>query len=270
MYPKKTTSGRPPPARTTSKGVSSIRYCQEKYCCDGENAEAAYECDECDSLQCAKCESKLHDLPRTTFHDRRQLEPPRPEKLCQLPTCARRNYADVHCDECARRLCFDCSQSVHAQGRKKHHRPARLDSMSLGLADIGLSDSPGATGICTKDGFEDDDFSTTKGTRNYVKPLSLVDSDDNDSLSLTFLTATPQQENCQSGSVTTAAPVNSSGVGDPMEPMYATPIAAPTNMTDCGKATRRHIMEGSANTVNNACPSFLLADQQENLKVWLT
>ena len=259
MYAKKKMSGRQSHTRAINRGVSSIKYCQEKYCCDGENAEAGYECDECGSLQCPKCELKLHELPRTTFHDRRRLEPPAPEKLCQLPTCTPKNYADVRCDECARNMCFDCSQNIHAHGRRKHHKPVRLDLRldSLGLADINLDDPP-AEGICIKDGSADE-FAAHKN-KNYVNSLS-TDSDDNDSLSLTFVTM-PHQQNCPSGSVVMA--VDSLGMG---EPTYAAPVVGPKNMTDCGKAIRRQMEEGSVDTVYKDCSSFLLADQQENLKV---
>ena len=247
-------SARQSHGRATNRSVSSIKYCQERYSCDGEKAEACYECDECGSLQCAQCEVKLHELPRTTFHDRRRLEPPPPEKLCQLPTCSRRNFADVRCDDCAQNFCFDCSQSVHAHGRRKHHKPQRLDSLSLGLAEINLDDPP-ADGICIKDGSADD--VTARNTRNSVNLLS-PDSDDNDSLSLPYLTL-PPQESCPTGTVVTAA--------DSHELACAAPVVAPTNMTDCGKALRRQTEESSVDSVYKDCTSFLLADQQEILKV---
>ncbi|KAI1302391.1 Zinc finger FYVE domain-containing protein 1 [Halotydeus destructor] len=100
----------------------SRRVCQERLACKGNKPEAHYRCDECSTFQCEVCEELLHENQRFIFHDRQPLEHVPIELTCQ-GDCEDRNYVDVECSDCSRRLCNACDQVAHAQGsRKKHTR----------------------------------------------------------------------------------------------------------------------------------------------------
>lgn len=163
-------------ARGARKARSSIVFCSEKYSCVADRAEAEYECDHCRSFQCSACEGRLHEIARHSFHERKRLVRPPPDKLCQQPSCDERNFADVKCESCGLRLCFDCDRKTHLT-KKTHRRIPILDnkkSLALGgLNDLILSQHDTVTPI---------------------KPLSpLSDHDD----SLTFVSL-PQQEHFES------------------------------------------------------------------------
>lgn len=104
---------------------SSKIFCEERYCCEGENEEAVFECDECGTKQCITCDEKLHQVAKFEAHERREVQGPPKEKLCQLK-CTDKNYADVKCSTCGLNFCHDCFDKMHAHGRRKQHEKVRL------------------------------------------------------------------------------------------------------------------------------------------------
>ncbi|XP_078262257.1 zinc finger FYVE domain-containing protein 1 isoform X2 [Rhinoraja longicauda] len=107
--------------------------CQESYACSG--SEAAYECDECGSLQCARCERQLHDQQRLADHERRRLQPghvpycdqcrgpgpsgpPAAAATAAAAPPSTRTRASARCQTCRLNLCTDCQRRSHANRRK--------------------------------------------------------------------------------------------------------------------------------------------------------
>ncbi|KAL8583835.1 hypothetical protein ACOMHN_040304 [Nucella lapillus] len=114
---------RPQPKRRV-KCRTSRQYCQEKLCCPHPVTEAAYFCRDCNSAQCQDCDKDIHSRKVSfEFHDRRTLEPPPENQLCQANilniVCKDRNFADVWCENCRVTFCFDCYSAFH-QNRKQH------------------------------------------------------------------------------------------------------------------------------------------------------
>jgi hypothetical protein len=115
----------PPAARTARKVRSSVVYCNEKYACAKDRAEAVFVCEQCRTNQCENCEQQLHNLSKYAYHDRIRIPVVNPDRLCGQPEsngCNPRNYADVVCEDCDwRRFCFNCETKVH-RGRLSSHR----------------------------------------------------------------------------------------------------------------------------------------------------
>ena len=105
--------------------VSSKSYCEEKFSCDGDFVEAEYECGECGTLQCSACESSMHELSKFVFHDRRRIQLPPQDQLCQL-SCSDRNFADVKCEDCHLQFCSDCFDKIHSNSKRKNHDTVEL------------------------------------------------------------------------------------------------------------------------------------------------
>ncbi|XP_062895121.1 zinc finger FYVE domain-containing protein 1 [Mobula hypostoma] len=101
--------------------ASGLR-CQESYACSG--SEAAFECDECGSLQCARCERQLHAQARFAEHERRRLQPGHVPYCDQCrssasgPAPSARPRACARCQSCQLNLCVDCQRRSHANRRK--------------------------------------------------------------------------------------------------------------------------------------------------------
>nr|XP_020459278.1 zinc finger FYVE domain-containing protein 1 isoform X2 [Monopterus albus] len=108
------------------KGMNTILVCQESYACGGSD-EAAFECDECGSLQCARCELELHRQERMKNHDRVRIAPG------HIPFCdsckgdgscsvnGGRLRAVVRCHGCKINLCLDCQKRTHSGANKRKH-----------------------------------------------------------------------------------------------------------------------------------------------------
>lgn len=115
---------RPQPKRR-QKCKTSRQYCQEKLCCPDLVTEAAYFCKDCNSAQCQYCEKDIH-LRKVSFeyHDRRTIEPPPANLLCQARyfniECKDRNFADVWCETCRITFCFDCFAEYHKKRKQQH------------------------------------------------------------------------------------------------------------------------------------------------------
>ena len=111
---------------SSEKGVNTSLICQENYACGGSE-EAAFECDECKSLQCVRCEFELHNQERLKKHERVQIGPG------HVPYCDsckgggngdydKRHRSVVRCQNCKLNLCQDCQKRTHSGGNKKKHQ----------------------------------------------------------------------------------------------------------------------------------------------------
>lgn len=101
--------------------------CQENFACSG-NEEAAFECDECKTLQCERCEEVLHKQERLQNHERTRIAPG------YVPYCSSckganngsatgaRPRAAVRCLSCKVDLCADCQKRTHSGGNKRKHQ----------------------------------------------------------------------------------------------------------------------------------------------------
>lgn len=105
--------------------MNGVLVCQESYACGGAD-EAAFECDECGSLQCARCELELHRQERMRNHDRIRISPG------HVPYCdsckgdggvpnGGRLRAVVRCQGCKINLCLDCQKRTHSGVSKRKH-----------------------------------------------------------------------------------------------------------------------------------------------------
>lgn len=108
---------------SAEKGLNGVLVCQESYACGGSD-EAAFECDECGSLQCTRCELELHRQDRMRNHDRIRISPG------HVPYCdsckgdgvtGGRLRAVVRCQGCKINLCLDCQKRTHSGVSKKKH-----------------------------------------------------------------------------------------------------------------------------------------------------
>ncbi|KAM7368087.1 hypothetical protein PAMP_014338 [Pampus punctatissimus] len=114
------------PSPAVDKGMNTILVCQESYACGGSD-EAVFECDECGSLQCARCELELHRQERMRNHDRVRIAPG------HVPFCdsckgdsgcsanGGRLRAVVRCQGCKINLCLDCQKRTHSGVNKRKH-----------------------------------------------------------------------------------------------------------------------------------------------------
>ncbi|TWW72199.1 zinc finger FYVE domain-containing protein 1-like [Takifugu flavidus] len=110
----------------SEKGVNTSLICQESYACGGSE-EAAFECDDCRSLQCIRCELELHSQEHLKNHERVQIGPG------HIPYCdnckggnngenGKRHRSVVRCQNCKVNLCQDCQKRTHSGGNKKKHQ----------------------------------------------------------------------------------------------------------------------------------------------------
>uniref|UniRef100_A0A4W5K6K4 Zinc finger FYVE-type containing 1 n=1 Tax=Hucho hucho TaxID=62062 RepID=A0A4W5K6K4_9TELE len=134
---------------SVDKGMNTIPVCQESYACGGSD-EAAFECDECGSLQCVRCEFELHRQERMRNHDRVRIAPG------HVPFCdsckgdssgcgvnGGRLRAVVRCQGCKINLCLDCQKRTHSGVNKRKHPvtsyppPGQVQDSSLEAGDGG-------------------------------------------------------------------------------------------------------------------------------------
>lgn len=131
-----------------NKGMNTILICQESYACGGSD-EAVFECDECGSLQCARCELELHRQERMRNHDRVRVAPghvPFCDSCKGDGSCSGRLRAVVRCQGCKINLCLDCQKRTHGGVNKRKHPlvpypPAKApqeNSVSAGESDMEI------------------------------------------------------------------------------------------------------------------------------------
>uniref|UniRef100_A0A8C8R6C4 Zinc finger FYVE domain-containing protein 1 n=1 Tax=Pelusios castaneus TaxID=367368 RepID=A0A8C8R6C4_9SAUR len=117
-------------ASTAEKGLNTALMCQESYVCSGTD-EAVFECDECGSLQCQRCEEELHKQEKLRNHERTRI---RPGHILYCDFCkgangnimhnnatGSRQRAAVRCLTCKINLCVECQKRTHAGGTKRKH-----------------------------------------------------------------------------------------------------------------------------------------------------
>ncbi|ESO95488.1 hypothetical protein LOTGIDRAFT_117073 [Lottia gigantea] len=129
---------------------SSIRLCEEKFSCETQNPAAAIVCFECgDAAQCLKCDSAIHSMKKNQNHTRETIPSPKPDLLCQVSElngqCKSKNYADVYCQDCYYRFCFDCNDKYHQRSDKAKHN--FVDTNSFQTQSFH-SDSSSVPDIC--------------------------------------------------------------------------------------------------------------------------
>lgn len=128
------------------KGPNAVLGCQESYACGGSD-EATYECDECGSLQCSRCELELHRQERMRNHDRVRIAPghvPFCDSCKGDSSCSAsggRIRALVRCQGCKINLCLDCQKRTHSGVNKKKHPlspypPAKAPQDNSGSAQL--------------------------------------------------------------------------------------------------------------------------------------
>uniref|UniRef100_A0A6Q2Z549 FYVE-type domain-containing protein n=1 Tax=Esox lucius TaxID=8010 RepID=A0A6Q2Z549_ESOLU len=107
--------------------INTSPICQESYVCEG-SGDAAFECDECKSLQCVQCEKQLHSREGMQNHKRVKIDP---GHVPYCDSCKRgkegtvnghRNRSVVRCQNCKVNLCHQCRKSTHNGGNKKKHQ----------------------------------------------------------------------------------------------------------------------------------------------------
>ena len=254
--------------RRTAKVRSSKKFCEEKFSCHGERVEAEYECDECKSLQCLNCETKLHELAKFVFHDRKRLQPAPSYQLCQL-SCEDRNYSDVRCENCALNYCNQCFERMHSSGKRKAHTKIQLTEA---LFQAQLHNT--TTGTAS-----DQSIQSSGEFFDAIKPLSPVGSNGDDSLTYVSM----PQDDGRSSSIgvipeTTVINEQSSSVMSEHSDRSRTslPDVAPeldkldlsdkiTTPTKDKPATKK--TSSIDDEIYKDCHSCLLVDQQENIQV---
>ena len=216
------------------KSRSSKLYCQEKFACQGERVEAEFGCEECATVQCGNCEAKLHEIAKFVYHDRKRLQPPQPESLCQLG-CEDRNYADVRCENCALNFCYDCNSKMHNSGKRKLHK-------RISMKDVGLNQ-----------GFGD------------VRPLSPIDLQSPDDSNL-FVSLPQDDFNNDNGLMSPNMIVDS---GRCSLPDVAVNSAEIESAMESISLTDDYIDNKNSFTArsNSRFQSFMLLDDQEKLQV---
>lgn len=127
------------------KGMNTVLGCQESYACGGSD-EAAFECDECGSLQCVRCELELHRQERMRNHDRVRIAPGhvpfcdscKGDSSC--PGGGGRLRAVVRCQGCKINLCLDCQKRTHSGVNKRKHPLTPYPPPAKAAQDLSMSD----------------------------------------------------------------------------------------------------------------------------------
>ncbi|XP_061698985.1 zinc finger FYVE domain-containing protein 1-like [Syngnathoides biaculeatus] len=108
---------------SSEKGVNTNLTCQESYACGGSE-EAAFECDECSTLQCVRCDLELHSQECLQNHERLQISPGHVPYCdnCKGGDNGKCNRSVVRCQNCKVNLCQACQKRTHSGGSKKKHQ----------------------------------------------------------------------------------------------------------------------------------------------------
>ena len=222
---------------------SSKRLCQEKFCCLTEGASAEFYCVDCKTDQCSSCVSSIHKSKLDfNFHERKYIEPPPYEELCQIASllqpnldCTDRNFADLRCEICERNFCFQCFDIYHLKDGKKGHRKLSFKEYKqrqlIAAAAAGHSLKP-------------------------VLPLSVEDD------SLTYVSFPQSQSTESSDSMQSFNSIQDSGHSQTSIPdiILSEPKSDMLSLT-------RALEECQVDNRYTNCKSFLLVDEQENLQV---
>ena len=255
---------RPPKTRTSKK------FCGEKFACEGENAEAEYECEQCGSFQCSNCERLIHEKStKYVIHDRSRLRAPSAEVLCQM-SCENKNFADVRCENCAMTFCNACNEKVHSQGRRKSHK--RVPFKSVGLNSSILNDAAGSAEVyppikpSSPLGDDDDSltFFTMPQTGLHYDVTGAMEDDHFSSMN------SNSSKKSQTPMCTQNIPDVAASIGSELDALDLSEGKVKDDhqlKIATGTSPRKQSEDSLNNDVFGQCSSFLVADQNENLKV---
>uniref|UniRef100_A0A3Q2CZS7 Zinc finger FYVE-type containing 1 n=1 Tax=Cyprinodon variegatus TaxID=28743 RepID=A0A3Q2CZS7_CYPVA len=165
---------------SSEKGVNTSLICQENYSCSGSE-EAAFECDDCKTLQCVRCDLELHRQEHLRNHDRVPVGPG------HVPYCdnckggngdsSKRHRSVVRCQNCKLNLCQDCQKRTHSGSSKKKHQ----------LVSYPPSPKPpeGSSKTSTKTPVQSPDVAeSTERTRLLEKVSSFLLVDENEKMQI--------------------------------------------------------------------------------------
>ncbi|XP_077476280.1 zinc finger FYVE domain-containing protein 1-like [Stigmatopora argus] len=107
---------------SSEKGVNSSLTCQESYACGGPE-EATFECVDCRTLQCVRCDLELHSQGHLQNHHRLQISPGHIPYCdsCKGGDSGKSHRSVVRCQNCKVNLCQECQKRTHGGGNKKKH-----------------------------------------------------------------------------------------------------------------------------------------------------
>ncbi|XP_019742667.1 zinc finger FYVE domain-containing protein 1-like [Hippocampus comes] len=108
---------------SSEKGVNTSLTCQESYVCGGSE-QAAFDCQECSTLQCVRCDLELHNQKRFQNHERHQINPGHVPYCdnCKGGDNGKHSRSVVRCQSCKVNLCQECQKRTHSGGNKKKHQ----------------------------------------------------------------------------------------------------------------------------------------------------
>lgn len=217
---------------------TSRRFCQEKFCCPTEKAIADFYCVECKSDQCQSCEANIHKSKvQFSFHDRKPIEPPPYEDLCQVASlltnldCVDGNFSDLRCEDCERCFCFQCFELFHNKENKKNHRKVSVKE------------------------YKQRQLTTFQDSSQSLSSLS----SDNDSLKFVTLQPIPESSDSMMSYSSFHSDNSQNSIPD---------LCIPAEKNDLSSLTKE-LEESFIDNRYGDCTSFLLVDEQENLQVGL-
>lgn len=131
---------RPTTNKRRPKTRSSIRLCEEKFCCLSLDSTARFFCKDCNSDQCIDCEKSIHSRKlEYDFHIRDRIDAIPELHLCQGKkiniSCTKRNFPDLWCLNCSLQLCFTCFDQFHSTGKKRSHKSVSFAYYQRKLAE---------------------------------------------------------------------------------------------------------------------------------------
>ncbi|MBN3304972.1 ZFYV1 protein, partial [Amia calva] len=168
---------------SSEKGVNTALVCQESYACGGSE-EALFECDECGSLQCVRCEQELHRQERLKNHERIRIGPGHVPfcDTCKGGTGSPRNggrqRAVVRCQGCKTNLCLDCQKRSHSGVNKRKHPltpyppcQARETGLGVGVDDTEVQKAKLLEKVCSFLLVDENEEIQVKDEDEFVKKL---------------------------------------------------------------------------------------------------
>lgn len=110
--------------------------------------EAKFKCNNCGTYQCEVCEKLLHQYINYRNHERTKLKQISNHLICDF-NCEDKNLADIYCQDCNLKFCFDCDFMVHST-RKKHTKQPFVEQVGLDLNDYDQNSyqSTNQQGLC--------------------------------------------------------------------------------------------------------------------------
>lgn len=226
------------------KTRTSRQFCQEKLCCRFEETEAELVCEECGTYQCKDCETAIHTQGKYEFHDRRPIQPPPAEDLCQYSRvqsktkCAELNFADLRCEVCQLNYCFSCFDLYHKGPRKTHRKLT----------------------------FKEYKNRTQKALDSPILPISPIGNDD-DSLTFVTLPQITDEYSAQNLLVENSESMNSFSSAKSDHSQRSSIPDLLNSMENHSIDVEAELAESQIDDEFSSCQSFMLINDQEILKV---